>query len=105
MNVMDDSGEETIQDFEERVVLSRRRAVIFILFIGLIVVEIMFFIRIDIYKRLGTTMRLVEKTSPIFLDTVKTVLEDITENPIRDEEASYFQRHPRELLNRLFGIK
>nr|BDT63187.1 MAG: wsv136-like protein [Hemigrapsus takanoi nimavirus] len=85
----------------------------------------MFFIRIDIdaeNNRLGTTMRLVEKTSPVFLGTVKTVLADDNgvaeeeeevqeggERPMRagdegsDSAASYFQRHPRELLKRLFG--
>lgn len=126
---MDDSVKrrtgETVEDFEERVVLSRRRAVIFIFFIGLLVVTLMFFIRIDIdaeNNRLGTTMRLVEKTSPVFLSTVKTVLADGRgaaveeeevqeggERPMRagdggsESEASYFQRHPRELLKRLFG--
>lgn len=111
-----------MEDFEERAILSRRRAVIFIFFIGLLVVTLMFFIRIDIdaeNNRLGTTMRLVEKTSPVFLGTVKTVLadgkgvaeeeEEVQERPMRagddgsESVASYFQRHPRELLKRLFG--
>lgn len=117
---------ETVEDFEERAVLFKRRAVIFIFFIGLLVVMLMFLIRIDIdaeNNRLGTAMRLVEKTSPVFLGTVKTVLADGKgvaeeeevdfqeggERPLRagDEDsesvASYFQRHPNELLKRLFG--
>ena len=106
---MDDSVRrrtgESVEDFEERTVLSRKRAVIFIYFIGLLVVTLMFFIRIDIENnRLGTTMRLVEKTSPVFLDTVKTVLAGAAERPMRTESAaSYLQKHPRELLKRLFG--
>ena len=78
---MDDSVKrrtgETVEDFAERVVLSRRRAVIFIFYIGLLVIVLMFFIRIDVdaqNNRLGKTMRLVERTSPVFLGTVKTVL-------------------------------
>ena len=77
---------ETIEDYVERVVLSRRRAVIFIFFIGLLVVTLMFFIRIDIDAEnncLGTTMRLVEKTSPVFLSTIKTVLIYEKEKEIR----------------------
>lgn len=110
---------ETVEDFEERAILSRRRAVIFNFLIGLLVITLIFFIRIDIdaeKNRLGTTMRLVEKTSPVFLGTVKIALADVAEEeeegerPMRagDEgsesgAASYLQRHPRELLKRLFG--
>lgn len=119
---MDDSVKrrtrETVEEFEERAVLSRRRAVIFIFFIGLLIVALMFFIRIDIdaeNNRLETTMRLVEKTSPVFLGTIKTVLAEVKgvaeeeESPMRtgdksnESTASYFQRHPKELLKRLFG--
>ena len=121
---MGDSGKrrtgETVEDFAERAILSRRRAVIFIFFIGLLVVTLMFFIRIDIDANnncLGTTMRLVEKTSPVFLSTVRTVLayekeEEVPGNGERkirareessERSASYFQRHPTELLKKLFG--
>lgn len=121
---MDDSVKrrkgETVEDFVERAVLSRRRAVIFIFFIGLLVVTLMFFIRIDIDAEnncLGTTMRLVERTSPVFLSTIKTILAYEKEEEIRgngerpkrlgdknnESEASYLQRHPRDLLKKLFG--
>ena len=113
---MDDSVKrrigETIQGFEERAILSRRRAVIFIFFIGLLVVMLMFLIRIDIENnQLGMTMRVVEKTSPVFLGTIKTALandKEITEEEMsgdrgNESTAYYFQRHPRELLKRLFG--
>ena len=121
---MDDSVKrrtgETVEDFAERVVLSRRRAVIFIFYIGLLVIVLMFFIRIGVDAQ-NNRLRLVERTSPVFLGTVKTVLtngkgvvekEENVENeerPMRvgdeccsEKTASYFQKHPRELLKRLF---
>lgn len=100
-------GEELV-DFEERAILSRRRAVVFIFLMGMVVLVLLFLIRVDVHtksRHINTHMRLVEKTSPVFVGPVKMAL-----NTGKDDvgtrissEIIYYQRHPKELLGRLFG--
>lgn len=81
----------------------------FIFLVGLLTISLMFLIRVDIeakHDRIGTHMRIVEKTSPVFLRSVEAAInggkrdEDDTNNR---SSYIYYQRHPKELLGRLFG--
>nr|AWQ60321.1 wsv136 [Shrimp white spot syndrome virus]AWQ61145.1 wsv136 [Shrimp white spot syndrome virus] len=54
---------------EEKNVLSNRRAVILIFFIGVVILSLLFLIRLDIdikYGNVGERATIVKKTSPIF---------------------------------------
>ena len=99
---------ETKGDFEEKAVLSRRRAVVFIFLVGLLTISLMFLIRVDIeakQNRIGTYMRIIEKTSPVFLGSVEAAVSGGKEDEDNTNRSSYiyYQRHPKELLGRLFG--
>lgn len=78
----------------------------FIFLVGLLAVSLMFLIRVDIeakQNRVGTHMRIVEKTSPVFLGPVGAAVSGGKED--EDDRSLYifYQRHPKELLGRLFG--
>lgn len=81
----------------------------FIFLVGLLTIALMFLIRVDIeakQNRIGTHMRIVEKTSPVFLRTVEAAVgggKRHEDNIIDRSTYIYYQRHPKELLGRLFG--
>lgn len=98
---------EAVAEFEEKNVLSKRRVVAFIFLVGLLVIALMFLIRVDIgTKRTGTYMKIVEKTSPVSLGSVEAAVSGGKEDASSMNDRStyiYYQRHPKELLGRLFG--
>ncbi|KAK3887298.1 hypothetical protein Pcinc_008562 [Petrolisthes cinctipes] len=69
--------------------------------------SLMFLIRVDVdtkANKLGTSIRLVEKPSPVFTGPVRAALSEGKEEERRGgNDAVYYQRHPKELLGRLFG--
>lgn len=80
---------------------------IFIFFVGVVVLALMFLIRVDIDTKAGgrsRVMRMVEATSPVFIGPVRAALDSGKEGPTTEnKEYFYHQGHPKELLGRLFG--
>jgi hypothetical protein len=82
---------------------------VFIFLVGLLTISLMFLIRVDIeakHNRIGTHMKIVEKTSPVLLGPVEAAVSGGKEDEDNTNNRSlyiYYQRHPKELLGRLFG--
>ncbi|AAK77749.1 ORF80 [White spot syndrome virus] len=104
---------------EEKNVLSNRRAVILIFFIGVVILSLLFLIRLDIdikYGNVGERATIVKKTSPIFKEPIQTAInfnnkkishiEDGGEESdvIASRTVSSLQRDPRVLLTSSFGL-
>lgn len=103
----------TINDNEEKCILSRRRAVIFIFLEGVVVLALLFIIRIDVdikHGRIGGYANVVERTTPILEAPVSTALNGVDKNNTKTEEyhplrtaVRETQRDPRILLSSMFG--
>ena len=101
----------SINENEERFVLSRRRAAVFIFFVGVVVLSLIFLIRMDIdlnHNNLGERASIINKVTPILPGPVITAVDGITAASSNGSEAARNiiqnnQRDPRLLLSALFG--
>lgn len=100
-----DTSEKNIRTFEETFVLSRRRAAVFIYVVGVTVLALIFIVRIDVEsgsRRSGAVMRIVEKTPPVFIGSVKAAIDagKAKERPTSTYE--FYQRNPVDFLETMF---
>ena len=102
-----------VDDNEEKLILSRRRAVVFIFFVGVVVLALLFLIRIDVdikHGQIGEYANMVEKTTPILEEPVSIAVNGVDNVTNKTEEYHAMrtavhenQRDPRTLLSSLFG--
>lgn len=100
-----------INENEERFVLSRRRAVVLVFFVGIVVLSLIFLIRIDIdskHNTLGERASVISKVTPILPGPVNTAVDGASAASLNGSEAvrnaiQNNQRDPRLLLSALFG--
>lgn len=101
-----------INENEERFILSRRRAVIFIIFMGLVVLSLIFLIRMDVdikhSSMIGERASVVEKITPVLPGPVTMAVNGDAAAILNGGEAARMtiqnnQRDPRLLLAALFG--
>lgn len=100
----------SLDDNEERFILSRRRVVIFIFFVGLVVLALIFLIRIDVdikQGQIGEKAHIIEKVTPVLPEPVDTaingVISKINKGQAVTAAVQENQRDPTMLLSALFG--
>nr|BDT62705.1 MAG: wsv136-like protein [Metapenaeus ensis nimavirus]GBG35447.1 wsv136-like protein [Metapenaeus ensis nimavirus] len=113
-----------IDDNEEKFTLSRRRAAIFLFFVGVTILTLLFIIRIDVdikHGRIGERANIVERTTPLLQEPVDAALNGFSgpasalqpEGAANEDDTGHYyprrvavqenQRDPRMLLSSLFG--
>ena len=96
-----------IVDYEEKTILSRRRSVIFIFFLGVIFLCLLFLLRIDMDKKhgmVGHEAWIVKGVTPIFVEHVGMVMSNIADADVtHTKDIRYHQRDPSLLLAALYG--
>lgn len=96
-----------LDEREEKFILSRRRAVIFVFFVGVVMLSLLFLIRLDIdikHDRIRERANLIKKITPVFREPVAVAINGVSdESSLPLEIVQTNQRDPRLLLGSMFG--
>ena len=96
-----------LDEREEKFILSRRRAVFFVFFVGVVMLSLLFLIRLDIdikHDQIGERANLIKKTTPIFKEPVAVAINGVSDDTsLNSEVVQTNQRDPRLLMGSMFG--
>lgn len=96
-----------LDEREEKFILSRRRAIIFVFFVGMVMLSLLFLIRLDVdikHDMIGERANLIKKITPVFREPVAVAINGVSdESSLTSEIVQANQRDPRLLLGSMFG--